>query len=85
MAHVGARDVEISFTAESLTHFGGLFLLHRFVQRLGLRSLLAHQVRFDQRNNRYAISESLLAWLYPLVLGLGRIETARLLQHNGVF
>lgn len=85
MARFGARGVAVSFTAELLTHFGGLFLLHRFVQRLGLRSLLAHQVRFDQRNNRYAISESLLAWLYPLVLGLGRIETARLLQHNGVF
>lgn len=85
MAHVGAREIEISFTAESLTHFGGLFLLHRFVQRLGLRSLFAHHVRFAQRNNRYAISESLLAWLYPVVLGLGRIETARLLQHNGVF
>ncbi len=85
MARFGARQVRISFTAESLTHFGGLFLLHRFVQRVGLRSLLAHQVRFHQRNNRYAISESLLAWLYPLVLGLGRIETARVLQHNGVF
>jgi len=85
MGRSGAREVEISFAAHSLTHFGGLFLLHRFVQRLGLRALLADRVRFDQRNNRYAISESLLAWLYPLVLGLGRIETARLLQHNGVF
>lgn len=26
-----------------------------------------------------------LAWLYALVLGLGRIETARVLQHSGVF
>lgn len=74
-----------SFGADSLTHFGGLFLLQRFFQRLGLRSLLAHHVRFDQRNNRYAVSESLLALLYPIILGLGRIETTRLLQHNGVF
>jgi Transposase DDE domain group 1 len=85
VARIGARDVQISFTAESLTHVGGLFLLHRFVQQLGLRSLVAHHVRFDQRNNHYAISESLLAWLYPLGLGLGRIETARVLQRNGVF
>ena len=85
MGRSGAREVEISFAGQSLTHFGGLFLLHRFVQRLGLRSLLADRVRFEQRNNRYAISESLLAWLYPMVLGLGRIETTRVLQYNGVF
>ena len=60
-------------------------LLQRFFQKLGLRSLLSHAVRFEQRNNRYAISESLLAWLYPLILGLGRVETTRLLQRNGVF
>ena len=85
MGRSGAREVEISFAGQSLTHFGGLFLLHRFVQQLGLRSLLAQWVRFPHRNNRYAISESLLAWLYPLVLGLGRIETTRVLQYNGVF
>lgn len=83
MARFG--DVQVSFTAESLTHFGGLFLLQRFIQRLGLRSMLAHRVRFPQRNHRYAISQSLLAWLYPIILGLGRIETSRLLRHNGVF
>lgn len=85
MGRSGVREIEISFAGQSLTHFGGLFLLHRFVQRLGLRSLLADRVRFEQRNNRYAISESLLAWLYPMVLGLGRIETTRVLQYNGVF
>jgi len=53
MGRSGAREVKISFAAQSLTHFGGLFLLHRFVQRLGLRSLLADRVRFEQRNNRY--------------------------------
>lgn len=68
-----------------MTHFGGLLLLQKFFQGLGLRTLFAHQVQFTQRNNRYAISESLLALLYPIILGLGRIETTRLLKHNGVF
>lgn len=85
MRRFGARNVEVSFSAESLTHFGGLLLIHRFLQRLGFRTLLAHRVQFPQRNNRYAISESLLALLYPLILGLGRLETTRLLQRNGVF
>ena len=39
MGRSGAREVKISFAGQSLTHFGGLFLLHRFVQRLGLRQL----------------------------------------------
>lgn len=81
----GARDISVSFSADSLTHFGGLFLLQRFAQQLGLRTLLAHRLQFPQRNNRYATSESVLAWLYPIILGLGRIETSRLLRHNGVF
>ena len=42
-------------------------------------------VRFAQRNNRYSVSESLEALLYPLILGLGRIETTEPLRHNGVF
>ncbi len=81
----GPRSVHVSFTGDSLTHFGGVFLLQRFFSRLGLRSLLAHQVRFAQRNNRYAISESLLAVLYPIILGVGRLDATRLLQRNGVF
>lgn len=81
----GPRSVHVSFTGDSLTHFGGVFLLQRFFSRLGLRSLLAHQVRFAQRNNRYTISESLLAVLYPIILGIGRLDATRLLQQNGVF
>jgi len=81
----GPRNLRISFAGSSLTHFGGLILLQRFVQRLGLRSALARAVRFDQRNNRYSSTESLPALLYPIILGLGRIETTHLLRRNGVF
>src|SRR3989304_448593 len=42
-------------------------------------------VRFAQRNNDYAISEMIEALLYPLILGLGRIETTEPLRSNGVF
>jgi hypothetical protein len=84
MASSGKR-VTISFSGQTLTHFGGLVLLQQFFQRLGLRRLLTRSIRFNQRNNRYSLSESLLALIYPILLGLGRIESTRLLQHNGVF
>lgn len=80
-----SKTVAVSFSGRTLTHFGGLVLLQQFFHRLGLRRLLTRSIRFSQRNNRYSVSESLLALLYPIVLGLGRIETTRLLQHNGVF
>lgn len=81
----GPRNLPISFTGASLTHFGGLVLLHQFVQQLRLRSRLAHTVRVPQRNNRYSTTEATLALVYPIILGLGRIETTQLLRRNGVF
>lgn len=80
-----AKTVTVSFSGQTLTHFGGLVLLQQFFHRLGLRRLLTRSLRFRQRNNRYSVSESLLALIYPILLGLGRIETTRLLKHNGVF
>ena len=81
----GLRRIRVVFTGDHLTRFGGVFLLHRFWQRLQLRRRFREDVRFPQRNNTYSIPEMLLALLYPIVLGLGRIETTELLQRNGVF
>jgi len=79
------KGLRIAFSGRSLTHFGGLFLLQKFIQRIHLRYLLNRDLRFSQRNNRYSIAEEILALLYPMMLGLGRIETFHLLKHNGVF
>src|SRR4030066_1215461 len=79
------RNVKISFSGKRLTHFGGLYLIQRFFQKINLRSLLSQYTHFLQRNNRYAIAEEMLALIYPIALGLGRIETSHLLKENGVF
>jgi hypothetical protein len=81
----GLRRLRVAFTGDHLTRFGGAFLLHLFFQRLRLRQRLTDEVRFPQRNNTYSSAEMLLALLYPIILGLERIETTELLQHNGVF
>jgi len=62
-----------------------VYLLHRFFSRLRLQKRLTQQARLIQRNNRYSVGEMLLALLYPMILGLERIETAQLLRQNGVF
>lgn len=81
----GPRSVQIAFGSPSLTHYGGVYLLHRFFTRMGLKHALAEKLRACHRNTRYTTGEMLLAVLYPMILGLGRIETSQLLQHNGVF
>ena len=79
------RNVKITFSGKRLTHFGGLYLIQKFFQKINLRSLLSQYTHFLQRNNRYAVAEEMLALIYPISLGLGRIETSHLLKQNGVF
>jgi len=81
----GPRNLRIRFDADALTHYGGAILVHEFLQRIGLRAQLWRHVRFSQRNNRYRISETLLAILYPIILGMERLEASEPLKHNGVF
>ena len=48
-------------------------------------ALLPKAFELIQRTNRYSVGEMLLALLYPMLLGLDRIETTQLLRQNGVF
>ncbi len=81
----GPRKLAIAFASGKLTHYGGVYLFHRFLTRIGFKNAVATDIRLVQRNNRYSVGELLLAILYPMILGLERIETTYLLQANGVF
>jgi hypothetical protein len=81
----GPRELRVAFGTETLTHYGGAYLIHRFLSRIGIKQAIAQDMRVAQRNNRYSIGELLLAVLYPMILGLERLETTQLLQQNGVF
>src|SRR2546426_4676115 len=83
--HRGPRKLRVSADGIGLTQFGGVALIEQFFQRIRLQGAVWRHVRFAQRNNRYSVSESLEALLYPLILGLGRIETTEPLRYNGVF
>ena len=81
----GPRSLGIDCGSATLTHYGGAYLMHRFLTRTGVKAAFAHDIRVLQRNHRYSVREMFLALLYPMVLGLERIETTQLLQQNGVF
>lgn len=81
----GPKKLVISFSGHNLTHFGGLWLVQKFLRHLNLRHRLQRAVPFVQRNNHYSASEMFLALIYPIILGLGRLESTQLLRRNGTF
>lgn len=81
----GPKNLILSFDGENLTHFGGVYLLHLFFKQIQLRLHLYQSLKFPQRNNRYSVTEEILALIYPILLGIGKIETTHLLKRNGVF
>lgn len=85
MHRTGSRNVKVSFSAGRLTHFGGVYLLHRFLQQLQIRTFLSRQLYIPERNNHFSITERLITLLYPMILGLDKIELTALLGTNGVF
>ena len=82
---IGPKNLQISFTSEQLTRYGGVYLLTQFIRRLKLKQLIHDEIRLTRRNNRYSVAEELLALLYPMMLGVQRIEATHLLKRNGVF
>lgn len=81
----GTKKVEVKFNSSRLTHFGGVYLFHLFLKQIGWRNLIATTIRLEQRNNQYTVSELIFSLLYPIILGLSRIEISKMLGNNGVF
>jgi hypothetical protein len=59
----GPRGLAITFGTKNLTHYGGVYLLHRFLSRIGFKAAVARHVALAQRNHRYSVGEMLLALL----------------------
>jgi hypothetical protein len=68
-----------------LTHYGGAYFFHEFLQVLQVRDFLARHLAYPRRNHRYSLSQMILALVYPIVLGLDRLETVSFLRFNGTF
>ena len=79
------RNLKIACNHSGLTHFGGAYFFHEFLRVLQLRDFLARHIAYPRRNCRYTIAQMMLALVYPIVLGLDRLETASFLRSNGTF
>ena len=79
------RNVTIAFNHGRLTHYGGVFFFHEFIRVLQLRDFLSRYLTYPRPRHDYSLSQMLLALIYPIILGLDRLETASLLRRNGTF
>jgi len=79
------RNITLRCGHAGLTHFGGVFFFHEFLRVLQFRHFMARHLTYSRRNKRYYLSQMILALIYPILLGLDRIETASLLRSNGTF
>jgi len=79
------RNLKIACDHRGLTHFGGVHFFHEFLRVLQLRRFLTQNLEYPRRNQRYSLAQMILALVYPLVLGLDRLETASFLRFNGTF
>jgi hypothetical protein len=81
----GPRKFRFSFERSGLTRFGGLSLFQSFCKSLGLRHFLQLYMRWpDYQHRGYHPADLFLAHLFAIVAGIGRIENAQSLIHNGL-
>jgi hypothetical protein len=81
----GLQTLSFSFDAESLTHFGGLFLIQRFCNKLQLRRRLERILQPTPTWSDYHPADVILVFLYVLIAGLPRVNKTEILQYNGLF
>jgi Transposase DDE domain group 1 len=79
------HGLKIACNHAGLTHFGGVYFFHEFLRVLHIRQFLTRNLDYSRRNERYSVSQMILALVYPIILGLDRIETASFLRSNGTF
>ena len=63
----GTRKVHFSFDETHLTHFGGMWLIRRFCNKLKLRWLLQKHIRTFTRKDDYHPSELILALMFAII------------------
>lgn len=81
----GLQSLEFSFEADCLTHFGGLFLIQRFCNKLGFRRRLQRRWRAAPDWAEFDPLDLVLLLLFLLVAGVQRISKTDKLQYDGFF
>jgi hypothetical protein len=81
----GLQTLKFSFRAESLTHYGGLFLIQRFCNKLDLRRRLKRKLLAAPDWSEFDPTDLILMLLFLLIAGVQRIHQSDKLQYDGFF
>jgi hypothetical protein len=81
----GLQTLEFSFEADSLTHYGGLFLIQRFCNKLDLRRRLKRNLPATPNWSDFDPADLILMLLFMLIAGVERIHKSDKLQYDGFF
>lgn len=81
----GLQSLDYSFEADSLSHYGGLFLIQRFCNKLDLRRRLQRLLRAAPDWTDFDPVDLVLMSLFLLIAGVQRFNKADKLQYDGFF
>jgi len=79
------RNIRIACNNSGLTHYGGILFFQEFLRVLRFRRCLAQRVEDFRPHHEYSLCQMTLAVMYPIVLGLDRLEHATLLRSDTTF
>src|SRR6185436_2993642 len=81
----GLQIVDFAFKGDALTHFGGLFLIQRFCNKLRLRRRLQRILKSGPQWVDYRPEDMIMTLLFVLIAGIQRVNKTEILQYNGLF
>jgi hypothetical protein len=79
------RNIKIACNHSGLTHYGGIFFFQECLRVLQWRNVLARHLPDFRLHHEYRLSQMTLAVMYPILLGLDRLENASLLRSDATF
>jgi hypothetical protein len=79
------RNLKVACNNSGLTHYGGIVFFQEFLRVLQFRRCLAQRVEDFRPHHNYSLSQIILAVMYPIILGLDRLENASLLRSDVTF
>lgn len=81
----GLQTLDFAFEADTLTHYGGLFLIQRFCNKLDLRRRLKRSLAAAPDWSDFDPADVILMLLFLLIAGVQRINKSDKLQYDGFF
>jgi len=79
------RNIKIVCNHRGLTHYGGILFFQEFLRVLQFRHFVSRQLADFRPHYDYTLSQMVLALIYPMILGLDRLESASFLRSDETF